>query len=51
MSKKQEAAAVLALVLVGGAVAHKVATKQAATLGIPMLAIAAAGWMLGQIIA
>jgi hypothetical protein len=50
MSKKQEAAVWLAVALVGGAVAHKVAAKQAATLGLPVLAVAAAGWALAQAI-
>lgn len=50
MSKKQEAAVVLAVALVGGAVAHKVAAKNAAALGIPVLLVAAAGWALSQAI-
>jgi hypothetical protein len=50
MSKKQEAAVALGVALVGGVVAHKVAAKQAAVLGIPALAVAVAGWLLAQAI-
>ena len=50
MSKKQEAAVVLGVALVGGAVAHRVATKQAAVLGIPALAVAVLGWLLSATI-
>jgi hypothetical protein len=48
MSKKQEAAVVLGVALVGGAIAHKVAAKQAAVLGIPAIAVALMGWALAQ---
>jgi hypothetical protein len=48
MSKQQKAALTLAVALVGGAVAHKVANKEAAKLGIPLFAVAAAGWFLSQ---
>lgn len=51
MASKQEKAVVLVLALVGGAVAKKVADKQAAALGIPVLAVVAAGWMLSQAMA
>lgn len=50
MSKKQEAAVVLGAALVGGVVAHKVAAKQAAVLGIPAIAVAVLGWMISQAI-
>lgn len=48
MSKKQEAAVVLTLALVGGVIAHKAAAKQAAVLGIPAMTLAVAGWLLSQ---
>lgn len=51
MASKQEKAAMLMLALVGGAVAHKVANRQAAALGIPVLAVVVAGWMLSQAMA
>lgn len=51
MSKKQEAGVILAVALVGGVVAHKVAGKQAAVLGIPAFAVAVAGWLLSQALA
>lgn len=50
MSKKQQAAVTLAVALLGGAVAHKVAGKQATALGIPVLAVTVAGVLLGAIV-
>lgn len=47
MSKKQQAALTLAVALIGGVVAHKVAGKQAAALGIPVFAVTVAGALLG----
>lgn len=52
MSKKQqEAAVVLSIALIGGAVAGKVASKQAAVLGIPAVVVAVLGWLVAQAIA
>ena len=51
VASKQEKTVMLVLALVGGAVAHKVASKQAAALGIPVLAVMAAGWALSQALA
>jgi hypothetical protein len=51
MSKKQqEAALYLGVALIGQAVAHKVAAKQAAALGVPVFAVAILGWVLAQAI-
>lgn len=50
MTKKQEAVAVLGLALIGGAVARKVAVRQAAVLGIPALVLAVLGWLAAEAI-
>lgn len=50
MSRKQEAMVYLAAAVVVSAIAHKVASKQAATLGISPLVVLAAGWAIGQVI-
>ena len=51
MSKKQqEAAIVLGIAIVGGVVARKVAAKEAATLGIPALAVAVLSWLVAEAI-
>lgn len=50
MTKKQEATIALGVALVGGAVAHRVAAKQAAVLGIPALVLAVLGWMVSEAI-
>ena len=47
---KSEKIAVLALAVVGGVVAHKVAAKQAQALGVPALAVTVATWALSQTI-
>jgi hypothetical protein len=50
MSKKQEAAVVLGVALVGGAMAHRVAQKQAAVLGISAFTLAVIGWFVSEAI-
>lgn len=51
MSGKQQAAIGLTVAIVGQAIAHRAAAKQAAVLGIPAIAVAVLGWLVAQAIA